>query len=127
VIVADASVAIAGLVANGESRRCLEEEHIVVPHLTDAEVVHGFRSMLQRGVVSGEQAATALDRWARLGVSRFGVTALLPRIWSLRHNLTAYDATYVALAESLECELRTADARMANASGPECPIRLVSS
>jgi predicted nucleic acid-binding protein len=53
------------------------------------------------------------------------VVGHLPRIWQLRDNLTAYDATYVALAEALSCELVTADARLARAPGPACPITVV--
>ena len=45
--------------------------------------------------------------------------------WALRHNLSAYDACYVALAEALDCPLLTADARMALAPGPECSFIVV--
>jgi len=50
------------------------------------------------------------------------VIGLLTRVWELRDNMTAYDATYIALAEELGCELLTADARLARAPGPTCPI-----
>ena len=53
------------------------------------------------------------------------MVGLLPRIWELRDNLTAYDATYVALAEGLACDLVTADARLAQAPGPSCAIKVV--
>jgi predicted nucleic acid-binding protein len=53
------------------------------------------------------------------------VVGLLGRIWELRDNVTAYDATYVALAEALDCSLVTADARLARASGPLCPITVL--
>lgn len=56
---------------------------------------------------------------------RFAAVGLLPRIWELRDNLTAYDATYVALAEALACELLPADARLARAPGPTCPVTVV--
>ncbi len=36
-------------------------------------------------------------------------------VWRLRHNLTSYDATYVALAAALDCPLLTADGGMAQA------------
>ena len=62
-----------------------------------------------------------------LEVQRFPAVWLSRRIWALRHNLSAYDACYVALAESLDCPLLTADARIAAAPGPECPILVVSS
>lgn len=66
-----------------------------------------------------------LSRWARLGVRRFGVVGLLSRIWELRDNVTAYDATYVALAEAFGCQLLTADARLASAPGPRCTIVVI--
>jgi predicted nucleic acid-binding protein len=58
-------------------------------------------------------------------VRRYAAVGLLPRIWVLRENLTAYDATYVALAEELVCALVTADPRLAAAPGPKCPITVV--
>lgn len=50
---------------------------------------------------------------------------LIDRIWDLRANLSAYDATYVALAEALACPLLTADRRLAAAPGPVCTIQVV--
>ena len=50
---------------------------------------------------------------------------MLDRIWKLREHLSAYDATYVAVAETLDTSLLTADARLANAPGPMCPITVV--
>lgn len=50
----------------------------------------------------------------------------MPRIWELRDNLTAYDAAYVALAEALDAPLLTGDRHLARASGPRCPIELLS-
>jgi predicted nucleic acid-binding protein len=97
----------------------------VVPHLADSEVAHALRAQVLRGRVGADHARVALMRWARLGVRRYAAVGLLPRIWELRDNLTAYDATYVALAEQLACELVTADARLAGAPGPTCPITVV--
>lgn len=56
---------------------------------------------------------------------RYAVVGLLARIWELRENVTAYDATHVALAETLACDLVTADARLVRARGPTCPITVV--
>ncbi len=61
----------------------------------------------------------------RLGLRRYGVIGFIARLWELRDSLTAYDATYVALAEALACELVTADARLAQAPGPTCAITVV--
>lgn len=124
-IVVDASAAVLGLLNDGDARRVLASEVVAVPHLVDSEVVHALRSQVLRGVATDDQARTALDRWARLGISRFAVAGLFGRMWSLRENLTAYDATYVALAESIGCDLLTADRRLATALGPKCPIVIV--
>ena len=66
-----------------------------------------------------------MRQWSRLGLTRLAVDGLTSRIWSLRHNLSAYDASYVALAEALDCPLLTADARLAAAPRPSCPITVV--
>ena len=62
---------------------------------------------------------------AELDLERYSPTPLLPRIWALRRNLTAYDAAYVALAEVLEATLLTSDRRFAAASGILAEIELI--
>jgi len=51
---------------------------------------------------------------------------LLARCWELRDDVTFYAAVYVALAEALDLTLLTADARLARASGPRCPIDVLT-
>jgi predicted nucleic acid-binding protein len=125
VIVLDASAGVLALLNDGDARRSLATEVVAVPHLADSEVAHALRAQAYRGTVGAADAHAALDRWARLGVRRFAVIGLLGRIWELRDNLTAYDASYIALAEALGCGLVTADARLARAAGPTCPITVV--
>ena len=84
-----------------------------------------MRKLVARGAVGAEVADGAVRQWGRLGVRRLAVHWLNERIWALRHNLSAYDASYVALAEALNCPLLTADVRLAGAPGPSCPITLV--
>lgn len=124
-IVLDASAAVLALLNDGDARRLLAAEVIVVPHLADCEVASALRGQVRRDAVLRDVGERALDVWQRLGVRRFGSVGLLSRVWELRDNLTAYDATYVALAESLACDLVTADARLAQAPGPTCPITVV--
>jgi len=119
-IVADASAITLGLLNDGDARERLATAEIAVPHLADAEIASALRAQLHRGRIEERSARLALDRWARLGVRRYGIVNLLGRIWELRDNLTAYDAAYVALAEGLGCELLTADARIVAAPGPRC-------
>jgi predicted nucleic acid-binding protein len=125
VIVFDASAAVLALVNDGDARRSLVDETVAVPHLVDAEVAHALRAQVLRKRVSADDARMALARWARLGLRRYAAIGLLSRIWELRDNLSAYDATYVALAEASGCDLVTADARLARAPGPTCAIRVV--
>jgi len=125
VIVLDASAAVLALLNDGDARRALANETVVIPHLADSEIAHALRAQVLRGRVGADNAQAALARWARLGLRRLAVVGLLARIWELRENVTAYDATYVALAEALACELVTADARLAQAPGPVCAITVV--
>jgi len=125
VIVVDASVAVLGLLNDGAARHTLATETVAVPHLADSEVAHALRTQVLRGTAQESHALDALRRWALLGIRRFAVTGLLGRIWELRGNLSAYDASYVALAEAMSCSLHTADARLASAPGPSCTIVVV--
>lgn len=124
-IVMDASAAMLGLLNDGEARAILRREAVVCPHLADSEVVHALRSQVLRGEVPVADATRAVEAWGRLGLERVGVRGLLGRIWELRDDLSAYDATYVALAEAVEAPLVTADGRLARAAGPRCTVTVV--
>jgi predicted nucleic acid-binding protein len=124
-IVVDASAAVLALSNRGEARRLVATETVAIPHLADSEVANALRAQVRRGRIAPGHADAALGRWARLGLRRFAVVDLLGRIWELRENLTAYDATYIALAEAMSCQLVTADLRLARAPGPTCRITAV--
>jgi predicted nucleic acid-binding protein len=94
-----------------------------VPALCDVEVVAGLRRTVVRRAVSGERAAEAVQDYLDLPISRHGHSQLLTRILELRQNFSAYDATYVALAERLAAELLTADERLARAVRTHSEIR----
>jgi predicted nucleic acid-binding protein len=122
VIVVDASAAVAALLNAGPARRALAGEQLHAPHLIDSEVANALR---RARTLEAELAWAALDTWRRLAVTRYPAHAMLDRIWALRDNLSAYDATYVALAESLDCPLLTADARLARAPALGCSVTVV--
>ena len=126
-IVVDASAAVLALLNDGEARARLATDTLATPHLADSEVAHALRAQVRRGDVAASVAGRALETWSNLGIERLGVVGLLDRVWALRNNLTAYDATYVALAEALDASLLTADARLARAPGHLCEIELVDS
>lgn len=124
-IVVDASAAVLGLLNDGDARAYLAEEPFACPYLADSEIVHALRGQVHRGDVDAADAERAVTTWARLGMERVPVVGLLERIWELRENLSAYAATYVAVAEALDAPLLTGDARLARAPGVTCPITVV--
>lgn len=126
-LVIDASVALRLLlhnaVAAGSVRTALTGEDLHAPHLLDVEVASGLRRLVAARKVTAARATEALADLAVLGVDRYPHTPLLPRVWQLRANLSAYDATYAALAEALDCPLLTSDRGLATAPGPRCGRR----
>jgi predicted nucleic acid-binding protein len=125
-IVVDASVVAPALadddVDGDRARERLRGERLVAPELLDLEVVAVVRKALFAGVLDERRAAMALADLANLDLERVGHRPLLPRIWELHPNVTPYDAAYVALAETIEVTLVTADHRLSKASGPRCEI-----
>jgi predicted nucleic acid-binding protein len=122
VIVVDASAALAALLDDGAARHALAAQQLHAPHLIDSEVASVLRRKVHRGEIGAGPAGQALGTWQRLGVIRYPGLGLLPRVWELRENLSAYDACYVALAEALGCGLLTCDGRLARANGVRCPV-----
>jgi predicted nucleic acid-binding protein len=130
-IVLDASAAVellcglslAGAVAD---RLADHEQAVHAPHLLGVEVAQVVRRYVQRGELRPERGAEALVDLADLDVVRHSHEPLLPAMWRLRQNLTAYDAAYVALAEVLDAPLVTLDARLAAAPGHNARVDLIS-
>jgi predicted nucleic acid-binding protein len=125
VIVVDASAALSTRLNAGPARRALASEQLHTPHLIDSEVADGLRRRVAAMQLGADAGWTALDAFRRLGMTRYPVFALLDRVWELRDNLSAYDASYVALAELLDCTLLTADAQLSRATVIRCPITVV--
>lgn len=94
------------------------------PHLIDIEVLHALRRLTALGQLSEDRAADARADFRELALVRYPHVGLSDRIWELRHNLTAYDATYVSLAETLSVPLVTCDGRLANAPGHGAEVEL---
>jgi predicted nucleic acid-binding protein len=95
------------------------------PHLLDAEVAHVVRRYAAIGQIGPERGRALLGDLADIPMQRHPHDWLLPRVWELRHNLTAYDAIYVALAEALDAPLVTRDRRLAAAPGHQARVELV--
>jgi len=126
VIVADVSAIVAGLLRRGQARAGLGSEALHAPHLVDTEVVDAIRKLVLRDHLGTTDAERALTTWQRFGVHRHPTVRMIDRIWELRHDVSAYDAAYIALAEALQCNLLTADRRLASATGPRCTIEVVA-
>jgi predicted nucleic acid-binding protein len=126
VIVVDASAAMFALLSSGPARQIVALEQLHVPHLVDSELASALRRRVAARRLDAERAWNALDTWRHLGMTRYPVFSVLDRVWELRDNVSAYDGSYVALAESLGCALLTADERIARAPGVRCPVTVVA-
>ncbi len=124
-IVADASAAVSALLNAGPARRALADDQLHAPHLIDSEIANALRRQVAAQRLEAAAAWTALDQWRQLGMTRYPAVGLLERVWELRENLSAYDASYIALAELLDCTLVTADARLGRAPRSRCSITVV--
>lgn len=118
----DASVLV-GLLVGDLEPRAVGDEELVAPHLVDSEVTQVLRRLAHQGYLTDDEATAAMDGFVRLSLTRFPADWLRGRMWALRHNLSAYDATYVALTEMLSAtSLLTMDARLAAAPGIQCVV-----
>ena len=128
-IVLDASAAVDWLLQTPAGKRIERRiyariETLHAPHLLDLEVTQTLRRLVKDGILSVGRADEAVNDLLDLRIARYPHFVFLPRIWQHRHNLTAYDAAYVALAEKLGAALVTRDGRLAAASGHTAQIEL---
>ena len=128
-IVVDAStvaeVLLRGAAAAAVERRVHDmRETLHAPHLIDVEVAHVVRRYTARRDIDVALGRAALDDLADFPMRRYPHLSLLPRIWELRHNLSAYDAAYIALAQAVDAPLVTLDRRLAGSSGHRARIEL---
>ena len=130
-IVLDASV-LANVVGDdgpiGDSARARLEAagEASIPDLADVETVAVLRKRWLGGGLTAHRFRSAVDDLVALPLDRFPTGPLMIRAYELRANVTAYDASYVVLAEGLACTLVTADARLARAPAITCPVEVFS-
>ncbi len=108
-----------------ESRLFVPGQTLHAPHLLDIEVAQVIRKYVARGEIDAERGRVALDDLGAVRMQRYPHDFLLPRIWSLRNNVTAHNAVYIALAEALDAVLLTRDYRLAGAVGHRARLELV--
>lgn len=128
-LVIDASVVVAALTTTRAAALVHEllsdEQTLHAPDLIQLEVAQALRKLLVSGVIEEEIARNAFGQFLDLPLTTYPHGALMRRVWELRHNMTAYDAAYVALAEALRAPLYTSDTRLAKSAGHRAKIRVL--
>lgn len=129
-IVIDASVLANAIGDDGpDGKRARTEirtaRDLAAPDLVDVETVAVLRKRWLAETITQRRFAAAIGDLERIAIDRYPTLPLMRRAYELRSTVTSYDATYVALAEILGCELLTGDARLVKAPGPKCPVRLL--
>jgi predicted nucleic acid-binding protein len=131
VVVVDTSAVIGALAGRPPSVEVMErlagDSDLSAPYLLDVEFLHALRRLVLDDQLSEDRAADARTDFAALAITRYEHTVVADRVWELRHSLTAYDATFVALAELLDAPLVTFDGRLARAAGHHATVELFQS
>lgn len=128
-VVLDASAVVDYLLAFGAFERIAGRmsrpgETLHAPQLLDLEVAQALRRLVSRQAITAARAQEALDDYAGLRIRRYPHGWMLPRIWQLRENVTAFDAAYITLSEALDAPLVTADGALARSSGHAAAVEL---
>lgn len=127
-LVLDTSAILEALAARdpapGLVERLANDGDLHAPHLIDVEILDALRGMVMREEISEERAADARSDFADTAIVRYPHAPLSDRMWELRHNLSAYGAAFVALAELLAVPLITCDGRAASAPGHDVHVEL---
>jgi predicted nucleic acid-binding protein len=123
-IIVDSSVVVAALVDSGPLGRWAEEVlvsgFLQAPELVRVEATNIFRRLERAKVITTPEANAAQEDLMQLDIELFPFDPFASRIWELRHNVTSYDAWYVAIAEALELPLATLDEPLSKANGVTC-------
>jgi predicted nucleic acid-binding protein len=127
VIIVDTSAVLAALVGRPRSTPLgerLVDEELHAPHLLDVEFLHALRRLVATRSLALTRAEDARDDLLDLSIVRYPHHPLSDRIWNLRGALTAYDATFVALAEALDAPLVTCDAKLGRSKGHDARVEV---
>jgi predicted nucleic acid-binding protein len=125
-IVIDASALVELLLQSPRAtsiKQAIGDSGLIAPDTLNPEVLSSLRGLERGGALTAARASRAVERLSLSRIARVPTRALLHDAWSLRHNLSAYDAMYVSLAQSLRCPLLTTDRRLARA--PSLGVALI--
>lgn len=126
--VPDASTFVQAIIGDdaGARARAALGNRLAVPQILDVELASALRRAVRHGKLDAADAMDSLVGISRMpGLRRCPHPPLIPRIWALRENISAYDAAYVALAETLHAPLITLDEHLARAAAPYCEVVLL--
>lgn len=122
--VVDASVLVHALVTAGPlgewAEAIVAAGPVHAPELALVETANILRRLERSKEITTVEANAAYEDLMQLRIELFSFEPFAERVWELRHNLTTYDAWYVAVAEALRLPMATCDERLANAKGPTC-------
>jgi predicted nucleic acid-binding protein len=125
VVCVDASVIVQALRFGGPSGELVAHNELVAPHLIDLEVTNALRRRALARELSSDEAGILLEVYTGMQIERYAHVVLLPRIWELRHNVKPYDASYIALAETLELPFVTLDNALAHVPGSRAVVEVL--
>jgi predicted nucleic acid-binding protein len=124
-VVVDASLLVDAVIDVAGCAGRIVGVELHAPVTIDAEVVQALRRRWMLGQLDDTEARIAIASFRTRHILRHPVQPLVDRMWAIRRNVTAYDASYVALAESLNLPLITRDRRLANSSGHAARIEYI--
>lgn len=130
-IVPDASLLTMALTDDGPGgdaaqAALLADSHWIAPDHLPVEVASAIRGRWLGGRISDERADGALQTLLALTVTYVAFVELGERVWELRHNLTPYDAAYLAVAAMNGCRLVTIDRKLRDCAGDYCPVEVIA-
>ena len=126
--IVDASVVVDQLLGPPlklESGVDLLDALLAAPELVDAEVLSALRKNVQLGLIEPDTAQTAVDDLPRLHIERISHRHLTSLAWQYRHNVSAYDALYVAASRLYGYPLITGDGPLSRAPGLDITVQHV--
>ena len=125
-VVVDASVVLDALLGDATADASLRRHDLHAPVTIDVEMLHALRRRWLAGQVQDDAVAVVIALFQHTQITRHSVQPFVDRIWSIRRNITAYDAAYVALAEFLDVPLLTRDWRLSRSSGHAARIEYIA-